>query len=76
MTNSLKYKVNDEINQALKIALDEKLKLTSYQQQNTDRRWNKPRVMIKETDDNIKVMGITLKVGTNCGIQDEMRKAN
>ena len=43
MTNSLKVKVDDEIKEALKIMHDEKLKLTDYKQQNTDRRWNKPR---------------------------------
>lgn len=70
MTTSLKSKVDEEIKDALKIMHDEKLKLTDYKQQNTDRRENKPKVIKMELHTGIQAAGFKLKVGTNCAIAD------
>ena len=75
MTTSLKAKVDDEIKQALKITYDEQMKLTDYKQQNTDRRWNKPRNVPKiPPSKDITIGGVKMLIGVNCALLDDERK--
>ena len=75
MPVNLDKMVDIEIKTALKNQHDEKLKLTDFKSQNTDRRLNKPRTKVKgKESDEIVVGGVKLIVGLNCKLKDEDRQ--